>query len=125
MAAARVLIAEEDLNFHRIINDILEMSLREVQIERAMSVAGLLDKVRSSDGAYSLILYNIHFDEGESGQGLAELRHNFPALQSRIVVLVDTDDDVEHHPEAAGLAIATKPFSLDEFSELVKSICGE
>jgi DNA-binding NarL/FixJ family response regulator len=125
MAAARVLIAEEDLNFHRIINDILEMSLKEVQIERAMSVEGLLDKVRSNEGAYSLILYNIHFDEGTSGQALLELRQHFPQLQPRIVVLVDTDDDVDHHPEAAGLARATKPFSLDEFSELVKSICGE
>jgi len=118
-----VVIAEEDLNFHKIIHDILEISFSDVAIDRAMNGESLLEKLEHSEEPYHLILYNFHFDEESGVNALKELREKKPELDPRILILLESEDEFKSKT-IQGLRHILKPFSLDEFAEIVKDICA-
>jgi CheY-like chemotaxis protein len=119
----RVLVAEEDLALQQIVHDILEMSFHDVRIERAMDADALLRKLRESV-AYDLILYDLHFDLQTGNDALPMIRSEFPELSPKLVLVAASGDDVRGNPHAEGLTYVRHPFSLDDFTEVVKAVGG-
>ena len=126
--AIKVLVAEEDMDTHELVSDILEINFKNVKIERALDYESFLKKVNISDGGYNLIIMN----EAIGGQ--------IPAKQVVDTVLEQQSDFTERLVLLCGggeegnggemdeslqqIPCIRKPFSLDGFGEIVKKVCA-
>lgn len=120
----RILVAEDDLNFQQVIHDILEISFRDAHVERVMSMEALFGRLGDPDAQYALVLFNLHFDASEGTISLERLKERFPAILDRLVILCSSRHDQEQGRVVInGLPCIAKPFSLDEFTELVQGAC--
>lgn len=120
------LVAEEDLNLHQVVHDILEICLKDVEVERAMNAEALMRKLReteaSEDQQFDLVLYDIRFDEMSGGDSLPVLRREMPQLDPRLILLAGNGDDVRRNEHARDLAYVLYPFSLDDFVDTIKRV---
>jgi DNA-binding NtrC family response regulator len=124
ITGARVLVVEDDLDQHKVILDILGITLKDAKVERAMNAASFLSKVRRPKTTYNLILFDLNF-HAPSGTGvLSAIRAEMPLLEKSLVVMVNSMDEYRAADAAKGLPCILKPFSLDSFSEIVKQVCG-
>jgi DNA-binding NtrC family response regulator len=119
----RVLVAEDDLNAHKVIRDILEISFRDVTIDRALDHGSAIAKIREADPGYDLVLYDLHFDYPSGLETLAVLRTEQPQLDRNLVVLNGSAEEVASCEATRNLPYILKPFSLDTFSEVIKKVC--
>lgn len=118
----RALIAEEDLNLHQVVHDILEMSFKDLRIERAMNYDSLLNVLRQDGAELDLILYDLRFDSSSGQSALSIIRNEMPELLPRLVILAANGDELRAQEEARGLAYVLHPFSLDDFTDTVKRV---
>jgi hypothetical protein len=119
----RVLIADNNLDSHELIDDLIEITFRDVAIERALTKKAFLDKIGSAASSYNLILFNLDLDnDGEEGV-LHHIEIATPHLRERMVFIV-TEQDAAAAVAAKGYRCIFRPFSLDHFSEVVKEACG-
>ncbi|MBD3240172.1 MAG: response regulator, partial [Chitinivibrionales bacterium] len=95
----RALIAEEDLNLHQVVHDILEMSFKDLEIERAMNYDSLLNALRQEGPGLDLILYDLRFDQSSGHNALAVIRSEMPDLLPRLVVLAANGDELRGQEE--------------------------
>jgi DNA-binding NtrC family response regulator len=119
MPKVRALVAEEDMSLHQVVCDVLEMTFKDVAIERVMNPNVLLTKLRESGELVDLLIYNLHFDTAEDGGVLATVRREMPEMDDRIVLLVSKGDDVRQSAWAHDLPYVVHPLSLDDFIEAV------
>ena len=119
----RVLVAEEDLNLHMLIHDILEIIYKDVAIDRALNGESLLEKIAKAGEPHDLFLYDIDFDDEDGKDVLSILRRDWPHLDDRIVVITGSKEEIAGRESARGLRSILKPFSLDDFSEAVRQVC--
>jgi len=120
----RVLIADDDLDSHELLDDLIEINFRDVEIDRALTTESFLQKTGAADASYDLVLFNMH--PGKSGSDseamelVSHLEKNRPQLLERTVFILPKDAD----PRALGIAdrfpVLLRPFSLDEFSDVVQ-----
>lgn len=120
----RVLVAEDDLNAHRVIRDILEISFKDVKIDRALDHGSAMAKIREANPDYDLVLYDLHFDDPSGLETLAILRSEKPQLDRNLVVLNGSAEEVAKCEAARNLPYILKPFSLDTFSDVIKKVCA-
>lgn len=118
----RVLVADNDLDSHELIDDILQINFRDPKIERVHTPDSFAEKVSSAVPPYNLILYSVQMDI-ESGQKiLAQLLKQNPDLSKRMVLMGEDKDSLP--PDAKSVPNIPKPISLDYFGEVVKKACG-
>lgn len=117
----RVLIADNDLDSHKLIVDLVEMIFRDVTIDRALSKESLLVRVGAPEADYHLILFNLSLDNNESSEILNYIRTYNSRLIERIVFIASKNNKDEIPDE---LPVLIRPFSLDDFSEVVKKVCA-
>jgi DNA-binding NtrC family response regulator len=118
----RVLIADDDLDSHELIDDLIEINFRDVEIERALTKESFLIKIGTAKSPYNLILFNLDIEKAGNGREVVEhLEANHPELLKRMVFI---SSDV-HASESinADYLVLTKPFSLDRFGEVVQKVC--
>jgi PleD family two-component response regulator len=115
-----VLVADDDFDSYRLVNDILEINFRDVQIERALNRQSLFSKLQQFDKQYDLILLNPDLEESDRFEIIEKIRQINEDLIDRIV-LIGSDFSAESLPEE--MYFITKPFSLDCFGEVVKKAC--
>ncbi len=120
----RALIAEEDLNLHQVVHDILEMSFKDLRIERAMNYDSLLNALRQEGAQLDLILYDLRFDHSAGHNALSVIRDEMPELLPRLVILAANGDELRAQQDTRGLAYVLHPFSLDDFTDTVKRVYG-
>jgi PleD family two-component response regulator len=115
-----VLVADDDFDSSKLVNDILEINFRDVQIERALSRQSFFSKLQQLDKQYDLILLNPDLENGDRFEIIEKIRQINEDLIDRIV-LIGSDISTESLPEE--MYYITKPFSLDCFGEVVKKAC--
>jgi two-component SAPR family response regulator len=115
-----VLVADNDFDSYRLVNDILEINFRDVQIERALNLQNFLAKLEQPEKQYDLILLNPDLVEGNQEEVLLKIREIDPELMEK-VVLIGPDSLIE--TLQGPLYHIPKPYSLDCFSDVVKRAC--
>jgi len=118
----RVLIADYDLDSHELVDDLVEMIFRDVKIDRALSRESLFARLGTADADYHLIIFNYSMHESEITKVLDYVRSCNPDLMERIVFIITSENLRERIP--AQYPVLVKPYSLDEFSEVVKKTCA-
>jgi hypothetical protein len=114
-----VLIASNDLDVYQLVRDIIEIIYKGAVIDRALDTGKLADRLDDESVMYNLILTDRRFSDADDGDIIAFMRRTYPRFLDRTVVVLDADDrggaeDLEDLPAVY------KPFSLDEFDEVVR-----
>ncbi|MBN1309609.1 MAG: hypothetical protein JXA18_16940 [Chitinispirillaceae bacterium] len=119
----RVLIADNDLDSHELIDDLIEINFRDVIIERALTKESFLRKIGAGSLAYNLILFNLDLEKSEKGEGIvAYLEASRPELLGRIVFIAS---DQEAAASINGkYTLITRPFSIDHFEAMAQKACA-
>jgi DNA-binding NtrC family response regulator len=118
----KVIVADDDLDAHELVQDMLQISLEGVNIDQAMSGESFLKKIGEAVTPYDLILFNVRMRHANGADLLAIVKDRFPGQTDRIVLMADAPLSVEHSPATEPICII-KPFSLDCFGEIVKKVC--
>lgn len=119
----RVLIADNNPESHELIDDLIEINFRDVEIDRALTGKAFFDKINAEAPQWNLILFNLELDEEEGESILTAVVRDHSRLLERMVVLTAPEVDVSFIPEVA--SVLRTPFSLDEFGEVVRKHCVE
>ena len=120
----RVLVADDNLDVHELVNDILHISFKDVSAVRALTADDFRVQMSTIKPAFNLILIAGGLVD-EKGKGIVSiLISDFPKSAAHTAVIEDFAGPL--HTDAKGRPIATiyKPFSLDEFSSVIKKICA-
>ncbi|MFP4013544.1 MAG: hypothetical protein ACLFVQ_05625 [Chitinispirillaceae bacterium] len=120
----KVLIADEDLDFHELMDDVLEINFRDVKIDRALSIENFWNRIKESGDQYDLILFNFSLQQESKECVLNTIKKLDPMLMGKLVLVGNKPDDLPCNPELMDLPFLKKPFSLDHFGEVVKKTCA-
>jgi CheY-like chemotaxis protein len=119
----RVLVADDDLNAHQILRDVLEISLHNVHIDKALDGPSFLKKIRSGH-TYDLLLLDYDLNDKAGGaHPVTTLQGEFPELARRTILMNVTAKDQADDSRVAAMPSVHKPFSLDVLSDMVKKTC--
>lgn len=119
----RVLIADNNPDSHELVDDLIELNFRDVQIDHALTGQAFLDKISSSTLPFNLILFHLDLDATESGTVLETIKAQYIHLLPHMVFLASEGNEQITAPE--GSFVLKTPYSLDLFSEVVKNRCVE
>ena len=119
----RVLIADNNPDSHELIDDLIEINFRDVQIDHALTGQAFIDKINSEALPYNLVVFNFELDGVEGESVLAAIKNKHAFLFERMVILAAEETDVSSVPKAA--AVVKSPFSLDDFGDVVRKHCVE
>jgi DNA-binding NtrC family response regulator len=120
----KILVADDSLDAHELVHDILQISFKQVKIDRAMTGAGFMKKIEKSKNDYDLILFNIRMKQENGEDVFSFLQAEYPDLMERVVLLADSPEDQESS-SVTEIPCLSKPFSLDYFGEVVKKVCND
>lgn len=118
----RVLVADSNLDSHKLIHDIVQINFRNVIIDQAHNCSSFIDKVTSAEPQYNLILYSARMDAEEGGNTLSDLIKKIPELGRRTVLIAESKD-AELPDSLSLIPTVSKPYSLDYFGEVIKKAC--
>ena len=119
----KILVADDNLDAHELVHDILHINFKNVKIDRAMSSSSFMKKIEESDNSYDLILFNIRLKHDNGQDVLSSIQLEYPDLMERIVLLADSPEE-QDFPLGKEIPCISKPFSLDYFGEVVKKVCN-
>jgi len=119
----KVLLADNDLDIHKLISDLLPILFNKVVVDRALNSESVLAKLSDPNAAYNLVILDLAIgDAGGSGM-LEEIAARFPQVLARTVLILDSPNLLPPDEKFAKIAHVVKPFSLDEFSDMAKKAC--
>lgn len=114
----RVLVAADDLDVHKLVDDILHINFKDVVIDRAMDTNSIRSKIRSMQKPYDIILLG---DDGAKGY-IEILHEECPALMKKAVMICpEGSNQIEKWGDILHI---NRPFSLDAFGEILGKICA-
>jgi DNA-binding NtrC family response regulator len=123
-----VLVADDDMSVHKLMCDVLEISLKGVKIERAMSPQCFWAKLPAPPAGqpWQLVFISADYIREEPEGFIDRIREVNPDAVGKVVVVGDLGDtdSPAFGEEIKRLPSIVKPFSLDKFDELVKGVCG-
>jgi len=115
----RVLIADNDLDSHELVDDLIEMIFRDVKIDRALTRESLLSRISAAGNEYNLVIFNYSMHNPDVAEILENIASISPALENRIVCITS---EATRGAIPDRVPVLLRPFSLDEFSDVVKKI---
>ena len=118
----KVLVADDDLDVHELVRDILQINFKQVKVERALSTKSFLKKLDDAKDPYDLILFNIRLNEN-GNNCLSSVQQQYPSIMERIILLADSPEEREQQ-FSRRMPCVSKPFSLDRFGEVIKKVCS-
>jgi DNA-binding NtrC family response regulator len=121
-----VLVADNDMDVHQLVCDVLEICLRNVKVERAMSLQGFWAKLPAQpEQPWHVVFLSAEYIKEEPDGFADRLTAVNPNVIGKVVIL-GAEADAELCGEGGLMAapLLVKPFSLDRFEELVKQVCG-
>jgi hypothetical protein len=117
----KVLIADDDMESHELIDDLIEINFRDVKIEHALNGESFWTKIAPVPCPFNLILFNVDLIKSGETDIVDRIRTERPELLGRMVFLVAKAGTLP--VTVAGSVVIARPFSLDEFSDVVKKVC--
>jgi hypothetical protein len=122
--ALHALVADDDLDVHELVNDILSIILKDVVVERVLDAEGFVRKLLSPQRRYNIIIVasKLHDDRGKSLASV--VCDEFPAYCGKMAILKEPGEKLPADPRLAAVPCLEKPFSLDTFSETIKRLVG-
>lgn len=120
-----VLIVGSDLSAHKLLTDILEITFNNTKIEKATNAQTMLDKFKTQHYKYDLLILDLQISKKDEEVLILNLRSKYPHLFSRMILLLDSVEEKPEDTILQNISYIIKPFSLDEFGDLVKKICIE
>jgi DNA-binding NtrC family response regulator len=119
----RVLVADDNLDVHELVNDILLINFKDVTVDRALDIEGLRTRLRAAQRHYNLVIAASSLADGTGKTILSILSNEFPEYLATVVLLEDMPGRVPAGPATANIPILKKPFSLDDFGDCIRRIC--
>jgi DNA-binding NtrC family response regulator len=118
----RILVAVEDLSLHQVVQDVLDITFKEAKTERAMSAQSFLERLRERPDDYDLVMLDVSFDTDAPEVPLPTLQAQLPEVLKRTILLASRHDSARIRAEYGEMALATYPFSLDDFTAIIRSV---
>jgi DNA-binding NtrC family response regulator len=118
-----VLVLGNDLNAHRLIFDILEMTFKNITIERATTIQIMFHKLDERRD-YDLIILDCQNSKKDDEKIISRLRDEYPDLIDRIIVVFDSWEEKPDDAVMKDIPYIIKPFCLDTFEDIVKRTCS-
>ncbi|MBN1129515.1 MAG: response regulator [Chitinispirillaceae bacterium] len=119
----KVLVADDDLDLHQLVYDILQINFKQVTIDRALTSKSFLEKVKDAKSPYDLILFNIRMNKENGANLLEAVQKQYPAIMDRMILLADSPEEQEPALDR-DVPCMSKPFCLDRFGEILKKVCS-
>ena len=119
----KVLVADESLDVHELVNDILLINFKDVAADRVMEAEGFRAKLGSKRPGYNLIIIGSGLVDASGKSVISILCDEFPQYRGIALILQDETGQVPDNPMIKKIPVLAKPFSLDEFSDRIKKIC--
>jgi DNA-binding NtrC family response regulator len=119
-----VLIASDNLSIYQLMVDILEITFKAVKVERVLDSEKLLGRLADINEGPHLIILDAHLGKENERTALDIVRDEYPGLMDRMVLLCDSLNEPVDPVLPDAVACLNKPFSLDEFGEIAKRVCG-
>lgn len=118
----KVLVADDDLDVHQLLRDILQITFKQVKVVRALNGKNFLKKLKENKTEpFDLVIFNIRIN-GEKGAALlAAAKVEQPDIMKRLVLLANSPADPEIPPGPA-IPMISKPYSLDSIGEVIKKV---
>ncbi len=120
---ARALLVEDE----RVVGDLLAefLTLEGYEVDRAMDGRQALELVRR--GTYALIVSDVRMPDVDGPALYYELRLAIPELTRRMVFITGDvmSPETRRFLDETRLRYLEKPFTIDEFQALVRSLRGE
>jgi response regulator of citrate/malate metabolism len=121
--AVRVLVADNDSDMHELVNDILHINFKDVVVERVQDWKGFCAKIRTGPDAYDLILLDGYQTDTDGRELIDALQEEFPEMLRKVIMICGAASDCRIRQDRVPVPCLVKPFSLDDFGEIVKRIC--
>jgi len=122
MKKTNVLIADDDMDSHQLMDDILEIVLKNVKIDRTLNLAGFWGKISDVQNGYGLVLLSPGLIREEQETFLDKLNSSNPELMQKIVLIGKEQDFENCAMDIKLLPFLSKPFSLDHFEAIIKAM---
>ena len=119
----KALVADESLDVHELVNDILLINFKDVTVDRVLEVKGFRSKLGSKRPGYNLIIIGSGLADATGKSAIAVLCEEFPQFRGAAIILQDAAGQVPDTPMIKNIPVLKRPFSLDEFSDHIKKIC--
>jgi len=119
----KVLVADDDLDVHQLVHDILQINFKQVTIDRALTSKSFLSKIKTAESPYDLILFNVRLNQENGGNILNSLQQEYPDIMDRVILLADSPKESTISRDL-DVPCVSKPFSLDHFGEVLKKVCS-
>jgi hypothetical protein len=119
----KVLVADDSLDVHELVNDILSISFKDVMVDRVLDVDTFRSKVLSSQPSYDLLLVASGLSDDAGTDIISVVLDEFPALAKKMAVIEESTATTRLDRSGTPIPLIKKPFSLDEFSDVIKKIC--
>jgi DNA-binding NtrC family response regulator len=119
----KVLVADDDLDVHQLVHDILQINFKQVTIDRALTSKSFLNKIKAAESPYDLILFNVRMNEENGENILNSLQEEYPDIIDRVIMLADSPEE-SSASVTKDVPCLSKPFCLDHFGEVIKKVCS-
>ena len=119
----KVLVADDNLDVHESVNDILLINYKDVAVDRVLEAEGFRAKLGTKHPGYNLIIIGSGLTDASGKSVISILCEEFPQYRTAALILQDAAGQVPDTPMIKKIPVLKKPFSLDEFSDYIKKIC--
>jgi response regulator RpfG family c-di-GMP phosphodiesterase len=120
-----VLVADDDMSALLLMHDALEINFRNAVVERALSPQSFWAKVAADEeNPWHLIFLSTEYI-GETAADFSErIKAINPETMSKIILTGQKQDFDSLADDIRRLPFLAKPFSLDQFEEMIKQVHG-
>jgi DNA-binding response OmpR family regulator len=123
LMTVEVLVADDDLDVHELVNDILSITFKDIKVDRVLDAESFRAKANSHKNQYDLVLIASDVADASGKDIISILLDEFPTLIEKTAIIEETAATVRFDRSGAEIPLIKKPFSLDEFSSVIKKIC--
>jgi DNA-binding response OmpR family regulator len=114
-----LLIAGCDLDIHQVVSDILEITFKGIEVDRALDREKFIERLNDVT-VYSLIVVDVSIDGSEGESIIDLLEREYARYLDRVVFILESRTEADGNTGYSGYPHVVKPFSLDEFDTVVR-----
>ncbi len=118
-----VLLAGTDFDIQRLVVDVVEMTYTEVEIERALDFNALHNKLEDNPSKFNVFIFDGPMVKAFNDEMGTMDDAKIALFEKKVILISDSEDDLEQNGFKDRFTHLIKPFSLDVFQDLIKETC--